>query len=169
MAPGFRRLGNVKPAVPNFQLGIGSDHIDMVGRNWRPILDLRHRHRCAAGQNVRHLAFAPRIEVQHNHECTTTVGGHRIEEMAERLDAAGRRADADDRGGLPRQAAAMGWRARPCCRRDSTVSRRLGSRRFRGSVYSHCVLRHPKPSLNCSTAPGGGGTTLWPARWFYSL
>jgi hypothetical protein len=114
MAPRFRRLGHVQPAVPNFQFGIGSDHIDVVGRNWRPIRDLCHRHRRAAGQNVRHLAFAPRIEMQHDHERATAVGGHGIEKVAECLDAAGRRADADDGGGLPRQATAMGGRAGPC-------------------------------------------------------
>jgi hypothetical protein len=37
---------------------------------------------------MRHLTFAFRIDMQHNHEGAPAVGGHGVEEMAQSLKAA---------------------------------------------------------------------------------
>jgi hypothetical protein len=84
---GVRRFGHLQPAVAHLQLSIGRDHIDVVAINLHSVLDLRDRHRRAGGQNVRHLAFAIRIEMQNDHERATAIARHGFEEAAERLDA----------------------------------------------------------------------------------
>ena len=74
----------------------------MVGYDPHTVLNLHHGHRRTGRQNVRHLALALRIEMQNDYERATAVGRHGIEEPAERLNAARRRANADDGNGWPR-------------------------------------------------------------------
>jgi hypothetical protein len=97
LAARVRWRGHVQATIADLQIGIRSDYIHTIGREPHAVLDLNDRHRRAGAQDAGQFAFALRIEMQHDNEGRAAVGRHRVEETAQSFDAAGRRADADNR------------------------------------------------------------------------
>jgi hypothetical protein len=96
LATRLGRLGHMQAAILDLDVGVGGDDVDVVGRDPHAVFDLYNRHCGAGAQDMRHLAFAFRIEMQHHDEGAATVGRHGIEEMAKGFDATSRCADTDD-------------------------------------------------------------------------
>jgi hypothetical protein len=55
-----------------------------------------------ASQQIDHHAGMGRIEMLDQDESHPAIGGQRVEELAERVEAAGRRTERDDRKTTPR-------------------------------------------------------------------
>ena len=74
---------------------VRGQHVHMVRHQARPILDLEHRHGGEPRERLREEARMVRREVLDDHVGHPGICGQRTEQAAERVDAAGRRADAD--------------------------------------------------------------------------
>jgi hypothetical protein len=78
------------------QAAIGRDYVHGIRLQIEclAVVHLDHVHSRAPGQDARQLAFMIRRQVHHHHEGEAEVGGQRVEELAQRLDASGGGADA---------------------------------------------------------------------------
>ena len=75
---------------------VGRDDVDVVRLDAHAVLGLADRHRRRLGQRLGEEARVRRIEVLDEHERHPGVGRERAEQLRERLEPAGRGADADD-------------------------------------------------------------------------
>ena len=79
----------------------GRDHVDVVGLDLQPVLGLRDRHGRRALQQLDQHALVRGVEVLDDDEGHAAVLGHAAEELLERLQPAGRGADARRSGTAP--------------------------------------------------------------------
>ncbi|MCY1529933.1 hypothetical protein D9M68_651060 [compost metagenome] len=105
-----------------FEISFGSDDVNVVGCERQSVLDLHHRHFSVAAQNAGDFAFAVRVEMHHHDECAFAAGRHGVEEAYQRLEPAGRRANADDGNVLRSDEIALARMVdrRPCVPRTVT-------------------------------------------------
>ena len=80
-------------------LAVGQDHVDAVRLDRRTLADRAHAHPGVPAQQLDHVALPGRIEMLDDHECHAAVRRHRVEQLLERVEAASRRPDPDDRKG----------------------------------------------------------------------
>ncbi len=92
-------LGEVQHAASDRQLAVGQDHVHAVGLDPGALLDRDHVHPGVPAEQLDHVALPGRVEVLDDHEGEAAVGRHGGEELLERLDAARRCPDSDDREG----------------------------------------------------------------------
>ena len=90
------------------QVAVGRYHVGVVRRHAQAIGDLHHRHAGDAREKRDQQAGVRRIEVLDHHECQAAARRHVGEEGAERLEPAGRGAQADHRDAAARDAFARG-------------------------------------------------------------
>ena len=88
---------NLQDAILDGQVGIGRNDIDVVGLGELLARDLAHRESGGPRQDVGQRAFPRRVEMLHQNEGHAGVGRQVLKQLREGLEAAGRRADADDR------------------------------------------------------------------------
>jgi hypothetical protein len=108
-APGRDLRQQVERPVQQRHVLAGGDHVDVVRLHGDAVLGLRHGHARRALEQLDEHPLVRRIEVLHDDEGHVRLARHVLEEELERLQAAGRGADADDRkraartgdGGLP--------------------------------------------------------------------
>ena len=81
--------------------GMRRRDVDGVGRDRLVVLGLDHRHGGPAGEDLGQHAAPPDRQVQQHDEGHAAVGGHGVEEAMEGVEAASRRADADNTNGRP--------------------------------------------------------------------
>jgi hypothetical protein len=86
-------------AAGDRHVGIRGDHVDVIGLRAQPVGDLDDGHRRGSGQHFGQLALVRGIQVLDQHEDHAGVGGKFSQELGEGFEAAGGRADADDREG----------------------------------------------------------------------
>ena len=91
-----RRLGRPDDPRLDRQLLVGCDHVYLVRFEPDLLLDLPDRHGCASVQQIGQMAHMGRVEMGHDHEGSTAVGGHGTQQRLQRLEAAGGRADRHD-------------------------------------------------------------------------
>ena len=98
MCPGSR-LARLKfqNGVRNGQAGVGRNDIDVVGLDRQVVRHFAHREGSGLGQQARQCAFPRRVEMLHHHEGHIGVCRQMLEQLRERLQTTGRRADTDDR------------------------------------------------------------------------
>jgi hypothetical protein len=83
-------------ALCHAQVGVGRNDIDVIGLHRQIVRDLAHRHRRGPRQNLREGAFMLRVEMLHQHKPQARVEWQMLEQLPERLQPAGRSADAND-------------------------------------------------------------------------
>jgi hypothetical protein len=84
------------------------DQVDTVGPQRMPrMLECHDRHRRALCEYRRQLALVRRRQMQHDDVCQAKIGRQCMEEVAQRLDTAGRGADADRRDSRRRRPLAV--------------------------------------------------------------
>ena len=113
-------VDRVMPAIDHatrqqFQRSVRDDHatvrrnhVDAIRRDFRLILDFIDGHSRRAGQDLGEMGCMGRRKVRDEHERHAGVGRQRAEQLSERLEAAGRGADADDRKGESRLVLCLG-------------------------------------------------------------
>ena len=149
-----RLLGNaqLQPAVEDSHVAIRRDDVDMVRLHQHLVHRFQYRHGGAALQDLRQDAGVAGVQMRHQHEGHAAVGGRVLEELLERLQPAGRGAQADDGKGLC-------WRRARRMRRflsravGGGVRGRLRAFLVRHGVYSHGVLRqrcYSSQEVRCS-------------------
>ena len=95
-APGRRRLEQVQHPVQDGQVLVGRDHVDAVRLDLHPVLDLDDRHGGGALEQLRQHALVRRVQVLDDDEGHAAALRHVLAKLLERLQPAGRGADADD-------------------------------------------------------------------------
>ena len=95
-AAGSRRLEQVQHAVQNGHVLVGWDHIDAVRLDPHPVLDLEYLHPGGALEQFGHDPLVGRVQVLDDDKGHAAVFGHMPQELLQRLQPAGRGADADD-------------------------------------------------------------------------
>ncbi len=124
-----RRLRQeVQHAVEDRDVLARRDDVDAVGLHRLAIRDLRDGHRGRALEQLHHRALVRGVEVLDDDVGHPAARRHVPEELLERLEAPGRRADADD-GEAPRAAPGL------------LATRRSDRRSFRGSRARRRALR----------------------------
>ena len=78
---------------------VGRDHVDAVRLDLHPVPDLRDLHRGEALEQLGHDPLVRRVQVLDDDEGQAAAVRHVPEELLQRLQPAGRGADADDRAG----------------------------------------------------------------------
>lgn len=122
MLPPHGRPGEqLEGIVGDHHVGVGRDHVNMVGLHLHAVADLQDWHRAAFRKQFRQQAFVLRIQVLHEHEGHPGVPAEVPQESGKRFQAAGGCTDANHRalffrllGGLRILRALFFWRfARP--------------------------------------------------------
>ncbi len=117
------------------QVGVGRDHVDVVGGDGRFVDHLGDRHVRLAGQQLGQQAGVLGIEVLDEDVGHAGVVGQVLEELGERFEAAGRGADADD--GADTRAVPPGrGPARPA---GAALGRLVGGHRSPRKTVGECV------------------------------
>src|SRR5579872_2489986 len=154
-APGFY----LQFALENFEIGVGRNHVDVVGLDPHALLGPLHRHASGAAQDFGEKAAVSRIEMLDQDVRHAGIGGERVEELREGFHASGGSPEADYRivsgarrngrlsGSLP-GSLALGF--------FHSSSSLVPERRDYESLCDHSAL-HP-------AVTGGAGR----ARWFSS-
>jgi hypothetical protein len=75
---------------------IGWNRIDGIGFHCHTVFSLNHFHRCGPGQDIGHMAYVARVQMLDHDKSRTTIGWHCGEKFSQRIQAAGRGADADN-------------------------------------------------------------------------
>jgi hypothetical protein len=86
----------VEHAMQDGHVLVRRDDVHAVALDLLAVLDLDHGHRRRALEQLHHRALVRRVEVLDDDVGHPAVGRHVLEELLERLEPAGRRADADD-------------------------------------------------------------------------
>ena len=84
-------------AARHAQARVGRDHIDVIWLHAQIVRHLEHRHYGGPGQDLRQCAGVLRIEVLNQHKTQAGVDWQPFQQLREGIQAARRRADADDR------------------------------------------------------------------------
>ena len=103
----------VQPRALDAHRRVRRDHVDMVRLHRNAIGDLGHRHGRELGQEPGQHALVLGVEVLHEDEGEAGVTRERGQELAERLEPAGRRADADDGARNAGRGSGLGGQSRP--------------------------------------------------------
>jgi len=89
-------VGEREPAIADDHLLAGRHEVDAIGLDRHALLDEDHRHVGVARDQLGHQAAEVRRQVLHDDERHAGRLRERREQLLERLEPAGRRADADD-------------------------------------------------------------------------
>jgi hypothetical protein len=92
----FCALGEPYLPVGHVEVAVGRDDVDAVPLDADGLVDLLDRHLRLRLEHLGQAALVLRREVQDDDEGQPGVGGHALEELPERLDAAGRSAYSDE-------------------------------------------------------------------------
>ena len=90
-------LVHPKQTLVDRQRAVGRDDEHMIALEWLSVSRLLHGEAGDVGQQLRHETLVRRIEVHDHDERQPRLRRHRAEKRLERLEAARRRADTDDR------------------------------------------------------------------------
>jgi hypothetical protein len=83
-------------ALPQLELHARRGDVDVIGLERLAVTRLGHREGRGVAQHLGQVALARGIQVEDHHERQPGVRRHVAQELAQRLDTAGRRAEADD-------------------------------------------------------------------------
>ena len=86
--------------VRQLERGVRRDDENAVGRKAHPVLYRYDGHGGEPSEELVESTFVVRSEVLDDHERHAGVGRHTLEQVCERLEPAGGRADPDDKRGL---------------------------------------------------------------------
>jgi hypothetical protein len=90
------RLVGVEDAALDRQFLVWRDDVDLVGLHLDRVRDFRDRHLGAAAEQRTQMALVGWVQMCRYDECEAAVRGHCPEQLLQRLEPAGRGADADD-------------------------------------------------------------------------
>ena len=93
----FRRFTQPQPVALDRERAVRHDDVDVVRLDPHAVLDVAHGHGRAPREDLADVALPRGIQVKDEHECHAGVGRHGIEQCRGGLQAACRRAHADDR------------------------------------------------------------------------
>ena len=135
--PAIRHLPHAEETLIDRERAVRRDDVDVVGFERLAILGVRDREPCHVGKKLGHEALMRRIEVHDDNEDEPGLWRHGAEERLERLEAAGRRPQADNE-------ATPGNRLVRCRRRRRTVGWLLRSASRRGEGVSCAFVVWPR-------------------------
>jgi len=164
--PRLLQREEVQHAAEDGDVAVGRDHVDAPGLDLHPILHLHDGHLAGALQQLDEDGLVGRVEVLDHDERHVAALGHVAQELLERLQPSGRRADPDD--GKRRRLRGLGERGAPGrrrCRflrpspladparlpqRRSTVAVPPGPAILPGALASRWLaVPHEKPRAGC--------------------
>ena len=93
--PGGSRLEEVQDTVEDGHIPVGRDHIDAVRLDTHPVPDLEHLHARRALEKFGHDTLVRRVQMLDDDKGQAAFFRHMPQELFQRLQSAGRSADAD--------------------------------------------------------------------------